>query len=198
MAAVAGVLVVAAAIVLVVQWRESARRDAQFDDALGRARTLAADPDRLSDARLALDEALKLDPDRIDGLMLRGETLFQLSLYPEAQADLERAVRLARDEERARAQILLGRILHARYRGAQSDEHFRAATTAFFEAQGFPSTRPAALEGFAMLLLVKGRNFDLERGLEFLRRLVADHPDSEEAGYARGLIEQLGRAPEGG
>ncbi len=178
-------------------WNTGRQESAAVDAIVARARDFAADPERLSQARVELDVALKRDPNHIEALVLRGEVLLRLALLDEAEADLARALKSTTGERHAQAQLFLGRVHASRYRGSQSDDDFRGARNAFLAAQQSAATKPAAMEGFALLFLEKGRNRDVDKALDLLRQLVAQHADSEEAGYAKELLEQMGRSSSG-
>lgn len=188
---VAAALVLAAAGWLLHRW--SAEREAQreIDDAVARVRSQVADAQHLSDGRVELDRILKRAPDHLAALRLRGEVLFGLSLYEEAQADLTKALRSATGVERGEIQLALGRVLHQRYRGSGGDDHFRLARNAFFEAQQVPQTKAAGLFALGMLYVEKGSNRNFDKAITLLQQLVDQFPDSPDAPAAREIVAKL-------
>ncbi len=190
-------VVLLAAFFVFRQWSGSRDRARAIDAKFATAREMAADGERLSQAKVELDGVLTQAPDHLDALMLRGEVLLQLAMHEPAHIDLVAAAKFAKGEAAGRVQWLIGRVLADRYRGTQSDSDFREARNAFLAAQRTPEYAARGLEGFAHLFLEKGRNRDVDKALEVLRDLVARHPTSEEAGYAKELLEQLGRSAQG-
>ncbi len=195
---VVAAVVITAAIVAFVQWSDDRALEREVAEIVARARDFADSPDRLSDARVELDRALKKSPGDVEALTLRARVLFGLSFAAEAQADLLVAMRSVAGEERARLQLLFGDVVAERYRGSGSDDHFRAARNAYLEAQQTPATKAAGLFGFGMLFLEKGSNRDVDKGFEVLHQLVDRFPDSPEAKSAQQLLAEVKRPPASG
>jgi tetratricopeptide (TPR) repeat protein len=197
---VAAAVVLAAAGWLLHRWSEERGAQREIDEAVARVRSQIADPQHLSDGRVELDRILKRAPDHREALTLRGEVLFHLSLYEEAQADLTKALHSTKGVERAEIQLWLGRVLHQRYRGSGSEELFRLAYNAFYEAQQVPQTKAASLFELGVLYVEKGKNRNLEKAITLLQQLIDQFPDAPDAPAARELVAKLkaATAKEGG
>ncbi|MSR46899.1 MAG: hypothetical protein EXS13_07535 [Planctomycetes bacterium] len=199
---VAWVVASAVVITLTVVWYRdwSAERAIEHEVAqhVARAQEIADSGDRLSDARVELDRALKKSPNDVPALLLRARVLLGLAFATEAQSDLIVALRHVEGEERARTQLLFGDVLAERYRGSGSDEHFRAARNAYLEAQQANVTKASGLFGFGMLFLEKGSNRDLDKGFEVLQQLVDRFPDTPEAKSAQAFLTKIRRPPQSG
>ncbi len=190
-----GVAVVAAAGFAIQQWHSERVVRAECDAIVERARPLATDPDKLSQAAVELRRAIKLDPDHVPALLLYGEVCLGLALLDEAGLHLAHASAITEGALHAEAEVRLGLVHHRRYGGSKKDEDFRAARDALFEAQKEPTTQAAAMYGLAMLFLEKGRNYDLAKALGLLKSLVEHHPTSVEAGQAKELLDALSGKP---
>lgn len=197
---VAVAVVVAAAGWLLYQWNEERAAQREVDEAVARVRSQVADPQHLSDGRVELDRILKRAPDHRDALHLRGEVLLALSLHEEAQADLTKALRDTTGVMRGEIQLVLGRVLHQRYRGSGSDEHFRLARYSFSEAQQVPQTKAAALFALGMLYVEKGSNRNLDKAISLLQDLIDHFPDAADVPRAKEIVAKLkaATAKEGG
>ena len=192
--------IVAAAVVLVAagwllhSWNERRAAEREVDEAVARIRSQVADPQHLSDGRVELDRILKRAPDHRKALCLRGEILLHLSLYEEAQADFTKALRDTTGVERAEIQLWFGRVVHQRYRGSGSDDHFRLARNAYFEAQQVAATKAAGLYALGMLYVEKGSNRNLDKSITLLQQLVDEFPDDANAEEARTIVAKLKEA----
>jgi tetratricopeptide (TPR) repeat protein len=197
---VAAAVVLAAAGWLLHHWSEERAAQREVDEAVARVRSQIADPEHLSDGRVELDRILKRAPEHRDALRLRGEVLFALSLHEEAQADLTKALRESSGAERGEIQLLLGRVVHQRYRGSGSDDHFRLARNAYFEAQQVAETKAAALYALGVLYVEKGSNRNLDKAITLLDQMIEQFPDAADAEAARNLVAKLkaATAKEGG
>lgn len=184
-------LVLVVAIVGIQQWRAASALHEQVERHIAAAIAMENDPERLSDAKVELDRALKLAPDDTAALQLRAKLLHALMKQDEAEADLKAVMPRLIGDERARAQLLLANVLVARYRGTGSDDLFRRARNAYLEAQQVAATKVEALFGFAMLFLEKGSNRDFEKATELLQQLIDRHPEAPEAKRAAELLELI-------
>jgi len=83
--------------------------------------TLRKDESRFAEAIADLDEALRIDPQRVTALRLRGVCLAKLGRHDEAFVDLDRAIELGRGDARSYIQRAEANYAIGRYRESLHD-----------------------------------------------------------------------------
>jgi tetratricopeptide (TPR) repeat protein len=142
-----------------------------------------------SDAVVELREAVKRDPGNVDVHIKLAQICLGLDLVDEAVKVLDEALAHADDDHRPKVELVLGFAFQERYRGSAKDEDFRAARNYFQDARRRADVEAAAMEGYAALWLMKGRNFDFDKGIASYRELLAKHPDYPAAPKIRELLD---------
>ncbi len=200
------ILIVVAAAALVAggayvfrEWLNSAERSRDIARRLEQARTWNENDATRSDAIVALEEILKLDPDCLDAHEQLANACMRLQ-PPQLEKvieHLERALEIAPPAEKKDVELFLAQAHLERYRGSSTDADFKASRDAFLEVMSDPELEAAAMYGYARLYASKGRNRDLNKALEKLDQLHALHPDFDDDPSPQELADRLRKALHG-
>src|SRR5262249_20324311 len=132
---------------------------------------------RLRKAFDCLTEWLERRPDDIQGLLLRGQTLEMLQLYPQVLADYQRAIEL--DPQNPVAREKLGHALSQAKLFAEAKEHFEWL-------QQHKPHDPAVRLGLARCYRALAKN---DQAGSLLDALLTDSPDHVDALVERGKLD---------
>ncbi|MFA9459377.1 tetratricopeptide repeat protein [Thiohalorhabdus sp. Cl-TMA] len=166
------------AVTYATEWRQVAPDRPEPLFALAQARLLAGQPEK---AVAALDALVNAFP-RADGLYLEaGERLAQSGGISSAVQVLRQTAK--QNPDNAAAQLAYGHIL------ARLEQRGEAATFLQRALEMRPDWEAAAVE--------LARTYEVQKGVEVLRRFIADHPGAEQARlrYGQGLLA-IGRPGE--
>jgi cytochrome c-type biogenesis protein CcmH/NrfG len=177
--------------------REELKADPGRSDAravLGEALAFAG---KMSDAAVELRSAAKTDPGDVHVRRVLAQVCLRLDLVDEAVKCLEEALVHVDEGERPAVELDLARVCMERYRGSAKDEDFRAARNYFQDARHHPATEAEAMDGYAMLWLMKGPNSDLDKGIATYRELLTKYPSYSRADKIRELLDNFDHPGEG-
>lgn len=191
---VIGVSVAALAVAGALAAREllnSAEKSRDIARLLERARTLNANEVTRSDAIVALDEILKIDPDNLDAHreLANAYNNLQTPRFDKVIEHLQRADALTKNDPDIKLQLAKAHL--ARYLGSSTDEDFKAARAGFLDLMSSPATEADAMYSYAMLYVANGKYRDLNKALEKLEQLLAKHPEFEDKESAANLADHL-------
>jgi tetratricopeptide (TPR) repeat protein len=152
---------------------------------------------KFSDAKVVLDEAVKLHPEVVEASLRLAQICRGLGLVDEAVRVLENALVHAQGSLHSRVELELANTFLAKYRGTGKEEDFRAARNGFQNARADPATEAAALEGYGALFLENGRYRDFDKVLTTYRELLKKYPAYPDAEKIQGIVDVLSKQPGG-
>jgi tetratricopeptide (TPR) repeat protein len=152
---------------------------------------------KFSDAKVVLDEAVKLHPEAIEASLRLAQICRGLGLVDEAVRVLNNALVHAEGPLHARVELDLANACLEKYRGTGKEEDFRAARNGFQNARGDPTTEAEALEGYGALFLENGRYRDFDKVLTTYRELLKKYPSYSNAEKIQQVVDVLSKQPGG-
>jgi len=190
------------------EWRQQLQNESKRDEIIASLREeLKAEPGRsdtrallgealafagkMSDAAVELRAAAKAEPGDVHVRRVLAQVCLRLDLVDEAVKCLEETLVHVDEGERPAVELDLARVCMERYRGSAKDEDFRAARNYFQDARHHPATEAEAMDGYAMLWLMKGPNSDLDKGIATYRELLAKYPAYSRADKIRELLDNF-------
>ena len=152
---------------------------------------------KFSDAKVVLDEAVKLHPEVVESSLRLAQICRGLGLVDEAVRVLGNALVHAEGPLHSRVELDLAHAYLERYRGSGKEEDFRGARNGFQNARTDPATEAEALEGYGALFLENGRYRDFDKVLTTYRELLKKYPAHPNAEKIQGIVDVLSKQPGG-
>jgi len=177
------------------------KKELKGDPGLTGASQLLADlllrQKKFSDAKVVLDEAVKLHPEAVEASLRLAQICRGLGLVDEAVRVLNNALVHAEGPLHSRVELDLAHAYLERYRGSGKEEDFRGARNGFQNARADPATEAEALEGYGALFLENGRYRDFDKVLTTYRELLKKYPNYSNAEKIQQVVDVLSKQPGG-